>query len=196
MLSEMQNYQRFESKDLRVLASQVEGGVERQLVVIQTPFGYRRMAEVIRPEKEGSYPAILYVHWYEPEAHDSNRSQFIEEAKEMARRGTVCLLIETLWSDLDFFLKRTQDDDMQNSMEEVVNIRRAMDFLLSQSSILTGCCLTVWTCSHNTILAQVFRHSRFMRITHDERYMVFAKSLDKILFLYTEDTDGTVFFVK
>jgi len=132
MLSEMENYTRFESKDLRILASQIEDGIERQLVVMQTPFGYRRMAEIIRSEKEGSYPAILYVHWYEPEAVNSNRSQFVEEAKEMARSGTICLLIETLWSDLDFFLKRTQDDDMQNSIEEVVNIRRAMDLLLSQ----------------------------------------------------------------
>ena len=135
MLPKMENHPRFESKDLRILASRIEDGVDSQLMVMQTPFGYRRMAEIIRPEKEGLYPAILYVHWYEPEAHDSNRSQFVEEAKEMARTGTICLLIETLWSDLDFFLKRTQDEDMKNSTEEVVNIRRAMDFLLSQPDV-------------------------------------------------------------
>jgi predicted esterase len=44
-------------------------------------------------------------------------------------------LIETIWSDLDFFLKRTQVDDIQNSIEEVVNIRRAMDLLLSQPNV-------------------------------------------------------------
>lgn len=135
MLSEMRNYPRFESKDLRILNRQVEDGTENQLMVMQTPFGCRRMAEIFLPEKEGSYPAILYVHWYEPEAQDSNRSQFVDEAKEMARNGAVCLLVETLWSDLDFFIKRTQDDDMQNSMEEVVNIRRAMDYLLSQPNV-------------------------------------------------------------
>jgi predicted esterase len=53
----------------------------------------------------------------------------------MARAGAVCLSIETLWSDRDFFLKRTQEDDMQNSIEEVVNIRRAMDLLLSQPNV-------------------------------------------------------------
>jgi dienelactone hydrolase len=42
-----------------------------------------------------------------------------------------------LWSDRDFFLKRTQKEDMQNSMEEVVNIRRAMDLLLSQPRVDT-----------------------------------------------------------
>jgi len=135
MLSEMQNYRQFDEKDLRVLGGRVENGIESQLLVMQTPFGYRRVMELIRPEGEGSFPAIMYVHWYEPEAHDSNRSQFVEEAKEMASGGTVCLLIETLWSDLDFFLKRTQEDDMQNSIEEVVNIRRAMDLLLSQPDV-------------------------------------------------------------
>ena len=90
---------------------------------------------MFRPEGDGSYAAILYVHWYEPESPDSNRSQFEEEAKEMARGGAVCLLIETLWSDRDFFIKRTQEDDLQNSVEEVVNIRRAMDLLLSQPNV-------------------------------------------------------------
>ena len=135
MLEEMKNYQRFEEKDLRVIGSRIEDELESRLLVMQTPFGYRRVAEILRPEGDGPFAAILYVHWYEPEAQDSNRSQFVEEAKEMARAGAVCLLIETLWSDLDFFLKRTQDDDMKNSMEEVVNIRRAMDLLLSQPGV-------------------------------------------------------------
>jgi fermentation-respiration switch protein FrsA (DUF1100 family) len=40
-----------------------------------------------------------------------------------------------MWSDPDFFLKRTQSDDIQNSIEEVVNIRRAIDLLLSLPNI-------------------------------------------------------------
>ena len=135
MLSEMRDYQQLESEDVRMIGKQTADGIESQLLVIQTPFGYRRMAELFRPDRAGTFPAILYVHWYEPNANDSNRSQFVEEAKEMARSGAICLLIETIWSDLDFFLKRTQADDIQNSIEEVVNIRRAMDLLLSQPNV-------------------------------------------------------------
>ena len=135
MLTQMQNYQKFESNDLRVIRKRIQEGIESQLLVIQTPFGYRRTAEVFQPEAEGSYAALLYVHWYEPQSRDSNRSQFEEEAKEMARGGAVCLLVETLWSDPDFFIKRTQEDDVQNSIEEVVNIRRAMDLLLSRPNV-------------------------------------------------------------
>jgi dienelactone hydrolase len=135
MLSQMRDYQKFELSDLRVLVRRTQDGIESQLMVIQTPFGYRRVAEMFRPEGDGSYPAILYVHWYEPESLSSHRSQFEEEAKEMAGAGAICISIETLWSDRDFFLKRTQEDDMRNSAEEVVNIRRAMDLLLSQASV-------------------------------------------------------------
>lgn len=135
MLASMHDYPQLESKDLRVLGKRSQDGIESQLLVIQTPFGYRRTAEMYRPERDGSSAAVLYVHWYEPESPDSNRTQFEEEAREVARAGAVCLLIETLWSDRDFFLKRTQADDLRNSIEEVVNIRQAMDLLLAQPGV-------------------------------------------------------------
>ena len=135
MLSQMRAVQKLESKDMRVLVKRVEDGLESQLLVIQTPFGYRRIAEMFRPEGDESLAAILYVHWYEPESITSHRTQFEEEAKELAHAGAVCVSIETLWSDRDFFLKRTQEDDGRNSMEEVVNIRRAMDLVLSQANV-------------------------------------------------------------
>lgn len=135
MLSKMRTYRSLEAANVRVLGKRVEAGLESQLLVIQTPFGYRRMGELFCPEGGETLAALLYVHWYEPEAHDSNRSQFVAEAKELARGGAACLLIETLWSDPDFFLKRTQADDIQNSLQEVVNIRQAMDLLLSQPSV-------------------------------------------------------------
>lgn len=135
MLSNMQEYPKLDSKDVRVIGGRTQDGLEARLMVVQSPFGYRRMAEIIRPEHKQPCAAILYVHWYEPESHDSNRSQFVKEAKELARGGAVCLLIETLWSDPDFFYKRTQQDDQQNSIEEVVNLRRAMDLVLSQPDV-------------------------------------------------------------
>ena len=160
MLSQMKEYPKLNPADVRVLMQRKEEGYEKQLLVFQTPFGYRRMAELFTPEGEGPHLLILFIHWYEPESHDSNRSQFVEEAIEMAKAGAICLTVETLWSDPDFFLKRTQADDMQNSMEEVVNQRRFMDFLASQP---------------NADL------SRFALVGHDfgGMYGVLAGSLDK-----------------
>ena len=121
MLPKMRDYQKLEAKDIRVLVKRTQDGIESQLLVVQTPFGYRRVAEMFRPDREGLFPAILYVHWYEPESLNSHRTQFEEEAKEMASSGSIAISIETLWSDRDFFLKRTQEDDILNSVEEVVN---------------------------------------------------------------------------
>ena len=135
MLPQMQNYDKDLPFVFRLVAKQNKDGIESQLLVTSSPFGYRRMAELIQPEGQAPRAAILYVHWYEPEAPDSNRSQFVVEATEMAKYGAACLLIETMWSDLDFFLKRTQEDDLQNSIQQVVDIRRAMDFLLAQPNI-------------------------------------------------------------
>lgn len=135
MLEEMRAYQKLQSSDVRVVGKEVQDGIENQFAVMQTPFGYRRVVDIYRPEQEGSYAAILYVHWFDPRSRDSNRMQFIEEAKEIARGGAVCFLVETLWSDIDFFYKRTQADDMQNSIEEVINLRRFIDLLLEQPDI-------------------------------------------------------------
>jgi dienelactone hydrolase len=135
MLIGMQNYNRDLPFVFRLIAKRSEDGIESQLMVTSSPFGNRRMAELIRPENEHPSAAILYVHWYEPESPDSNRGQFVAEAREMAKRGAACLLIETMWSDPDFFLKRTQEDDPQNSVQQVVDIRRAIDFLLAQPDI-------------------------------------------------------------
>jgi len=138
MLTQMQDYDRALPFIFRRIGKHSEDGIESQLLVTSSPFGYWRMAELIQPEGAGPRAAILYLHWYEPEAPDSNRSQFVAEAREMAKRGAACLLIETMWSDPDFFLKRTQQDDPQNSIRQVVDIRRAMDFLLAQPNIDPG----------------------------------------------------------
>lgn len=160
MLSQMMNYPKLNPADVRLIGEKKEEGFTKQLLVFQTPFDYRRMAELFLPEGKGPHPLVLYLHWYEPEAHDSNRSQFVEEAVEMAKAGAICLTVETLWSDPDFFLKRTQADDMQNSMEEVVNERRFLDFLASQPD------------------ADL---SRFVLVGHDfgGMYGILAGSLDK-----------------
>jgi hypothetical protein len=65
MLEEMRAYPKHQPTDVRLVGKQVQDGIENQFLVIRTPFGYRRVAEIYRPEQEGSYAAILYVHWYE-----------------------------------------------------------------------------------------------------------------------------------
>lgn len=110
-------------------------GVIRKLISYLTPFGYRRVSEMIYPEDGVNLPAILYIHWYEPEARDSNRSQFHDEAVLLAKRGAVTLLVETMWSDSDWFFKRTQSEDHGSSIKQVIELRQAIDILLLSDQV-------------------------------------------------------------
>jgi dienelactone hydrolase len=121
--------------DVREVGTRVEDSVSRRLFSFATPFGYRRMAHLIAPTSDAPHAAILYVHWYEPESLDSHRTQFVNEAIEMAKRGAVSLLVETMWSERDWFLKRTQADDERNSIQQIVELRMAMDILLAQPNV-------------------------------------------------------------
>jgi dienelactone hydrolase len=129
-------YDRTMSFDIREAGKRSEDGVLNRNFTYATSFGERRAAYLFRPDAGGEpLAAILYVHWYEPESLDSNRTQFVEEAQRMAKRGAATLLIETMWSDRDWFIKRTQADDERNSIRQVVELRQAVDLLLVQPGV-------------------------------------------------------------
>ena len=135
MLDEIRNHPVLKPEEVRLYRTRTEEQIERSLLIFQTPFGTRRVAELFRPQGEGPFPSLLYLHWYEPASSDSNRSQFAAEAAELARQGAISLTVETLWSDPDFFIKRTQADDIRNSQQEVIILRRFLDFLVSQPGV-------------------------------------------------------------
>ena len=80
-------------------------------------------------------PAVLFVHWYEPPKPTSNRTEFLPDAIELARRGAVCLLIDTPWSKEDWFPTRNGDKDYDFSVAYVKELRHAIDVLLQQPRI-------------------------------------------------------------
>ena len=61
-MQNIHSYPKLESTDLRVIGERAQDGVESQLLVIQTPFGYRRTAELYAPQDEEMHAAILYIH--------------------------------------------------------------------------------------------------------------------------------------
>jgi dienelactone hydrolase len=129
-------YRQGESFGEREVSTLEKDGVLIRNFTYLSPFSRRLAAFYVRPKEEAEpFPCILYVHWYEPESIDSNRTQFLDEAVQMARRGAASLLVETMWSDRDWFHKRTQAEDLQNSVEQVVELRQAMDLLLSQPNV-------------------------------------------------------------
>jgi len=94
-------------------------------------------AYVVTPEGKGPFAAVLWVHWLgEPET--TNRTQFLNEAVNLAPKGVVSVLIDAMWSTAvnpDWFGKRVPDEDYRNSVGQVIALRRAMDLLLSQPGV-------------------------------------------------------------
>ena len=83
----------------------------------------------------GPLPAILFVHWYGPPAPTSNRTQFIPDAVALARQGVTSLLIDTPWSVPAYFRTRTREEDYSRSVQQVRDLRRALDVLAAQPGI-------------------------------------------------------------
>ncbi|MEO5952914.1 MAG: hypothetical protein ABIQ44_10665 [Chloroflexia bacterium] len=120
--------------EIRLVGKRETDGIQERLFVYTTPNNIRRTATIIRPIGHASYPAILYVHWL-AESPDANRTQFEAEATHMAKLGAITMLVETMWSDRDWFIKRTHADDYTNSIQQTVELRQAMDILLAEPGV-------------------------------------------------------------
>lgn len=135
MISDLFNYDRNVDLELREVRAQPGDGFVQRTITYRTAAGIHRAAGLIQPDGKGPFAAVLFVHWYEPEAPTSNRSQFEAEAIELAKQGVVSLLVETMWSDPDWFIKRTQAEDWDASIQQVIELRQAMDLLLAQPGV-------------------------------------------------------------
>ena len=93
--------------------------------------GRRIEATVVGPAQPGRHPAVLFAHWYEEPALNSNRTEFLPDALRLARSGVVSLLVDTMWSDPKWFSTRKPADDFPISVAQVEDLRRALDLLAS-----------------------------------------------------------------
>jgi dienelactone hydrolase len=129
--------------DASVPLGVVEKGVEKKegAVVRDITFnalaGKEVAAYVVTPEGTGPFAAVLWVHWLgEPET--TNRTQFLNEAVKVAPQGVVSVLVDAMWSTArnpEWFGKRVPEEDYENSIRQVIALRRAMDLLLSQPNV-------------------------------------------------------------
>jgi dienelactone hydrolase len=123
--------------DVKVIGTKREAGVVVDDITFAAAAGGAPIAAyLVRPEGVVKGAAgILFVHWFEPSSATSNRTQFLDEARELARRGTVSLLVATFWSDPARYKARRWQDDYQNSVNQAKDLRRALDVLLAQPGV-------------------------------------------------------------
>ena len=123
--------------DLVSTGTEVRGTAVVADLTYATLTGTRRAADLVRPSMAAgaSRPAILFVHWYEPPNPTSSRKQFLPDAVELAGEGVVSLLVDTMWSNPDWFRHRDPENDLGNSIEQVKELRRALDILVSRPGV-------------------------------------------------------------
>lgn len=83
---------------------------------------------------DATFTPILYVHWLEDGDPTSNRTEFLDEAVLMAHEyGVIALLPDTNWSAPGWYRHgRSLETDYDDSIRQVINLRRALDALLAQ----------------------------------------------------------------
>src|SRR5262245_33818482 len=69
-------------------------------VTFDNSLGSRVSAFIVTPPPDVTPPfaGVVWLHWLETSANDSNRSQFLDEAVELSIGGVVSILPDGFWS--------------------------------------------------------------------------------------------------
>lgn len=80
---------------------------------------------------KGPFPGVIFFHWYG--TPNGSREQFLNEAVSLAKHGIISLLIQGYfpWAVPPADAKT----DRQRVIDETIEVRRALDLLLSQPAV-------------------------------------------------------------
>lgn len=117
----------------REVSSEQRGDVTVRDITFTPEPGREIKTYLVVPNGNGPFAGILWVHWLGEEK--SNRTQFLDEAVELAPKGAVSLLIDAMWSAPQWFGSRVPERDYEHSIRQVIELRRAVDLLLSQPNV-------------------------------------------------------------
>jgi dienelactone hydrolase len=122
----------------RIVMTETRGGVLIEDLVFKTRFNDWTAAYRVCPAgaRPASAPAILFAHWLDSPESNSNRSQFLDEAIEFARKAGACgLLVDAMWSHADWFAGRDIAKDRRGTERQRDRIADALTFLLSSPAV-------------------------------------------------------------
>ncbi|GAC1505056.1 MAG: hypothetical protein NVS1B14_10660 [Vulcanimicrobiaceae bacterium] len=104
-------------------------------ITFPSPKGGLVRARLMLPQTPGHRGAVLFVHWL-GDPKTTNRTEFARDGLTIAKRGSVALLVDAMWSMPDWYEKgRAPEDDYANSIKQIVDLRRALDVLLAQRGV-------------------------------------------------------------
>jgi dienelactone hydrolase len=133
--SSLFDYDASKPLDIAVVKTETRSGIEVRDITFTNVSGGRTAAYLVIPSGTAPHPAALMVHWYEPESANSNRTQYLDQAVELAKLGVVSLLPETMWSEPKWFRSRDRAQDFDASVRTVKDLRRQIDVLMVQPNV-------------------------------------------------------------
>lgn len=104
---------------------------------VRTPSGVLPALVVKPPTSAGAakHPAVLWVHWL-GETATTNHTEFLEDARALALRGVVSVLVDMPWSRKDWFTAgRIPENDYADTVAQVVSLRQALDLIESAPDV-------------------------------------------------------------
>jgi dienelactone hydrolase len=135
---DMFDYDQHAPLNVEELSSEMRGDVTVKDITYTSPVDRSAIAAyLVVPPGDGPFPGIVYAHWFELGDPTSNRTQFLDEATQLAERdGVMSIHVETMWSDPRWYQEqRTLDSDYDDAIQQVIELRRAFDVLLAQPGI-------------------------------------------------------------
>lgn len=120
---------------LRVVMRETRDGVLIEDLLFRNSLKEYDPAYRVCPVAVNNAAAVLYVHWLEPTHVTSNRSQFLDEAVRMARKGACSLLVSTMWAGPDWFRQRDPGKDRTATTRQGTRLKDALDFLLETPGV-------------------------------------------------------------
>lgn len=119
--------------DVQVENSEKREGVTVQTLAYASPEGGRVPATLIVPDGKGPFAGMLFMH-----GAPGDRQRMIPEAEDLARRGTVSLLIDAPFSRGDRKGGnpiRFDEQDRKEQIQLIVDLRRAVDLLVARPDV-------------------------------------------------------------
>lgn len=109
-----------------------DGAVVRDITFV--PVDQPVKGYLVTPADGKTGPAILYVHWL-GEPATTNRTEFLAEAVTLAERGVTSVLVDAMWAAPKWYGQRVPEEDYAQAIHQVIELRRAMDLLLTQPGV-------------------------------------------------------------
>jgi dienelactone hydrolase len=108
-------------------------GVTVQDITYSTPISATTSAYLVVPPGEGPFAGVVFAHWYAPRQPNGNRTEFLDEAVQLAKQGVVSLLPEGVFPWHTYPTGTAQDRDLV--VQQVVALRRAVDVLVARDDV-------------------------------------------------------------